>query len=213
MILLCTPCMNRVHQGGIARTRSSGGCLIGLPHVAHIGLWRCEIGDLLPGSGGLEVRPQPRSGVQRRTGGGPPHVPHLRGPSTPWGGVRTPIVQAEAVHAVGTGLCDGIHEGLEGVGLQSGECQNAAFPRGRRHGPTDRGGLKEGRHWPPRVHATGGQAPTADGPSASTTFVLTEPPDGAGVGRRDATLEPRVTAPLQGRHGVRVFGCDGAVGP
>jgi hypothetical protein len=55
-----------------------------------------------------------------------------------------------------------------------------------------------------------GGAPAAERQEAEAAFVLAKDPDGARVGRRDDPPQVVATARLEGRHGLRVFLCDGA---
>lgn len=92
------------------------------------------------------------------------------------------------------------------------QLQEEPVARRRLHGTVDIQPLEDLLDRPHGLHATHGEAPTADGQEAEVAFVLAKDPDGAGVCRRDRPLQLGLTGDMEGWNGLRIFLC-GSAGP
>ncbi len=131
MSLLCTQCMNRLHEVCIARERLESGGLIGLPQVTDRSLLRREIGAVLPGHVVFQVAPHPLDGVQLRTVRWSGYEAHVRRAAKPLGRVRPAVVEPQDVQAGGEGLGERVEEALKALGLEVRQLQEDPCP-GRR---------------------------------------------------------------------------------
>jgi hypothetical protein len=100
----------------------------------------------------------------------------------------------------------GIDEQLAHVRIQRGERQEEVRARGRLDGALDVEPFEAMRQRSHGLHATGRQAPTADGQEAEAAVVLAEDPARASVRRGAQRLESGRTGGLACRKGRRGFG-------
>jgi len=200
--------MNGLHEVRIARERLKGSHFIGPEEVAEVMLLGIEIGELLPGHVVLQVTPDPLNGVQCRAIGRQEHQAHVRWEDEPLGRVGPTVVQQEDIQAVGEGLREGIDEELEHLGVQIGQLQKEPVTRGGLYRAIDVEPLEDMLDGSNRLHATGGEAPPADGQEAEAAFVLAEDPYWTSIGRWDDLLEACSTGSLERWNGLRIFLCD-----
>ena len=134
-------------------------------------------------------------------------------PPKPLGRVCAAVLAAQEVEAVGKRVGERVDTDVEGLGLELGPVQNAAFAGGWGHRPLDvepRAGVVAQAH---RLDATRGEPAAADREAATAALVLAKDADGAlSVGGQNAPEALSARGP-QGGHGLRVSWCDGAVGP
>jgi hypothetical protein len=116
------------------------------------------------------------------------------------------VVQQEDVQAVRGRVRKGIDEQLAHVRIQRGERQEEVRARGRLDGALDVEPFEAMRQRSHGLHATGRQAPTADGQEAEAAVVLAEDPARASVRRGAQRLESGRTGGLACRKGRRGFG-------
>jgi len=98
------------------------------------------------------------------------------------GGVGAAVIQAPEVQAVGNGWREGVHDALDHVGMQRGECREEALARGWGHGAIDIEPVEGVLDGPEGLDPLGYEWPSAHGQSAQTAFVLAEHAHRAGLG-------------------------------
>ena len=212
MTSLCTQCMNRLNQVGVAREGLQRRRFIGPEERGYIVLLGLQRREVKPGERVFEVSPDPLNRVQLWAIGRQEHEAPVGREGEPLGGVGPAVVQEQEIQAVREDLGEGIQEELEALRVERRQLQEEPVARGRLHGAIDIQPLEDMLHRANRLHAARGEAPPADGQEAATAFVLAKDPDGSGVRRGDRPLEVFLTGGLECWDGLRLFWCDwGAV--
>jgi hypothetical protein len=210
MTSLDTECINGLHEGRGAGEGVPGVGLIIASAGAQAILLGCERGELRPRSVVLHRAPDPLERAPLRAIGGSEESPSGLWKGEPCRRVGPPGVPQAAVQAAREGLRNGVHAQLAQVGVQRGARPAEPLAGRRLPGAIDRGPREDVRDRPHRRPAASGEAPAAHGQEPEAAFVLAEAPDGARVRRWDALLEWGLPGGLERRHGLRMFGCDGA---
>jgi hypothetical protein len=213
MTSLCTQCMNRLNQGGVAREGLQRRRFIGPEERGSIVLVGLQRREVKPGERVFAVSPDPLKRVQLWAIGRQAHEAHVGREGEPLGGVGPAVVQEQEIQAVREALGEGSQEELEALRVEIRQLQEEPVARGRLHGAIDRQPLEDLLHRANRRHAARGEAPPADGQAAATAVVLAKDPDGSGVRRGDRPLEAFLTGGLECRDGLRLLWCDWGAGP
>jgi hypothetical protein len=200
--------MNRLNQVGVAREGLQRSRLGGPEELGDVVLLPLPRGELAPRQRVLPVAPAPRHGIQLWAIGWEAHQAPVGREGKVLGGVGPAVIQEQEIPAVREGVGEGMQEDLEAVCLERGQLQEAPVARRRLYGTIDSQPLEPRLHRAHWLHATRGEAAAADGQQADTAFVLAKDPDGAGVRRGDRPLEVCLAGALEGRDGLRLFGCD-----
>jgi hypothetical protein len=207
MTSLCTQCMNRLNQVGVAREGLQRRRFIGPEERGYIVLLGLQRREVKPGERVFEVSPDPLNRVQLRTIGRQEHEAHVGREGEPLGGVGPAVVQEQEIQAVREDLGEGIQEELEALRVEIRQLQEEPIARGRLDRPIDIEPLEDMLDAPDGLHAARGEAPAADRQEAEATFVLAKDPNGPAIGGGDRPLEVFVTGGLEGGNGLGVFLC------
>src|SRR5688500_5942062 len=97
MTLLCTQCINGVHQVRVTGKRLEGRRVILRQEGTHVDLLHIKINKLQPSEVILQVTPDPLNRVQLWAVGWQPHAPHVLGPPQALGGVGATVIQEQDV--------------------------------------------------------------------------------------------------------------------
>jgi hypothetical protein len=199
--------MNGSDKIRIAREGLPRGGLLALKESGDVVLFHPQVGELEPRQRGFEVAPHARNRVQLRTIGWSEHQAYVGRKGAPLGGMGPAVVQEQEVQAVREGVCEGMHEHLEALGLQRRQCQEGPLTGRGCHGTIDGEPLKHVRHHADGLRARGGEAPPADGESTDAAVVLAEHPDRTGVRSRNRPWEVFMTGGLEDGDSLRLFWC------
>jgi hypothetical protein len=114
------------------------------------------------------------------------------------------VIQAPEVETVGAGVGEGLHQQLEHLGLQRGECQEEALAGGWGDGAIDREPFDKVLDGPQRLDPTGREPTPASGQSSQPAFVLADDAHGAGLRWWHDALSPLLTRHRKLPPGLRV---------
>ena len=199
--------MNGLDEIRVARESLQGGRLIPPEESSDGVLLRLQIGKVEPRQIILAVAPDSLKGVALGALRGQEYEVHVVRQGEPLGRMCPTMVQEEDIQAVSKGLGEGLDEELAPVRIARRQFQNAALARGGFHGAIDRDPCEDVLDRANGLHPTSREAPPADGQEAEAAFVLTEPPDRAGVRGGHRRLELGLTAGLERGDGLRLFLC------
>jgi hypothetical protein len=205
--------MTGLYERGVACEGGQRGGLIPPEERRDLVLWRLQSGALQPRQRVFAVAPAPLDRVQLGAIRWPAHETHVGRQRQLLARMRPTVVQEQKIQAVRAGLCEGVHNELEALGMQLRPFPEEPIARRRLYGAIARAPRRGRLNGPDGRHPTRRQTAAADRESAEAPVVWAEHSEGTGVRGGEHPRELCTTGGRKGRHGLRVFWCDGAAAP